>query len=185
MSFGAKIKEFFRKKLVALKRKPEILPLLAIIIACMVYTFKLSNYSNASIYATDFWVAILVFTTTLFSMLAIFTYISVHTRKGTNYVMFALCMIILVFLLVSDVLSYGSISRRIAEIKAAGAEDRPALTQALTDLRNHVISLGIAILLCVLKPVYGKMLNKINTAVKDDEFADGDDDDDEVIAEDE
>lgn len=184
MSFGAKIKEFFRKKLVGLKRSPQILPLLAIIIACMIYTFKLSNYSNASIYATDFWVAILVFTTTLFSILSIFTYLGVHTRKGTNYVMFALCMLILVFLLVSDVLSYGSISGRIDAIKAAGADDRPALNQALIDLRKHIISLGVAILLCVLKPVYGKLLNKINTAVKDSEF-DDDDDDDEVIAGDE
>ncbi len=184
MSFGAKIKEFFRKKLVGLKRNPQILPLLAIIIACMIYTFKLSNYSNASIYATDFWVAILVFTTTLFSILSIFTYLSVHTRKGTNYVMFVLCMLILVFLLASDVLSYGSIADRIEAIKAAGAEERPALNQALIDLRNHIISLIVAILLCVLKPVYGKLLNKINTAVKDSEFAD-DEDDDEVIAEDE
>ncbi|MCQ2536784.1 MAG: hypothetical protein MJ124_00120 [Lachnospiraceae bacterium] len=184
MSFGASIKEFFRKKLVGLKRKPEILPLLAIIISCMIYTFKLSNYSNASIYATDFWVAILVFTTTLFSILSIFTYLNSHTRKGTNYVMLVLCVIILVFLFVSDFLSFRSIAGRIDAIKAAGAEDRPALNQAIIDLRNHMISLGITIAFVVLKPVYGKLLNKINTSVKDNEF-DDDDDDEEVIAEDE
>lgn len=184
MSFGAKIKEFFRKKIVNLKRKPEILPLLAIIIACMIYTFKLSNYSNASIYATDFWVAILVFTTTLFSILAIFTYLNAHTRKGVNKVMLALCVLILVFLFVSDFLSLRSLSTRIAEIAAMGGEERPALSQAVVDLRSHMISLVVSVLLVVLKPVYGKLLNKINTSVKDNEFAD-DDDDDEVITEDE
>lgn len=184
MSFGAKVKEYFRKKLVGLKRKPEILPLLAIIVACMVYTFRLSNYSNASIYATDFWVAILVFTTTLFSILAIFTYMSVHTRKGTNYIMLVLCVIILAFLAFSDVASYNSIAARIQAGIEAGQEDRPALARALKDLRAHIVSLGVSILLVVLKPLYGKLLNMIDTSVPDDDFAD-DDDNDEVIAEDE
>ena len=184
MSFGAKIKEYFRKRVVGLKRKPEILPLLAIIIACMVYTFKLSNYSNASIYATDFWVAILVFTTTLFSILAIFTYMSVHTRKGTNYIMLVLCVVLLAFLVFSDVMSYNSISARILAGEQAGQEDRPALRQALKDLRAHIITLGISIFLVVLKPVYAKLLNMIDTSVKDDELSD-DYDDEEVISGDE
>lgn len=43
------MKEFFRKKIVGLKRSPQLIPMLFIIISCVIYTFSLTIFSNASI----------------------------------------------------------------------------------------------------------------------------------------
>ena len=163
----AKIKEFFRKRLVQLKRKPQIIPLILICISCMVYTFKLSNYSFAAIYSSDSWVAILVFLTTLFSILAIFTYMGAFDRKKVKIVMVILAVVQLVALFSFDLLCYNSISSKIAE-----GSEREQLAQAVVDLRQHMIWLGLSIVFVVTRPVYKNLLQKINTSVKNSEFED-------------
>lgn len=161
----AKIKEFFRKRIVQLKRKPQIIPLLLICLSCVVYTFELSNYSYAAIYSSDSWVAILVFLTTLFSILSIFTYLGAFDRKRVKPVMVILAVVQLVALFTFDYLCYGSITAKIAE-----GSDRIELAQAVVDLRGHMICLGLSIVFVVTRPIYKKLLQKINTTVKDNEF---------------
>lgn len=167
MSFGKKLKEFFRKRIVHLKKKPQVIPLICVIISCMVYTFKLSNYSNAAIYSSDSWVAVLVFVTTLFSILSIFTYMGGYDRKKVKMPMIVLAVFLLVVLFACDYLCFGSISAKIA----SGSE-RAELIQAKSDLIKHMIWLGISIVLIVTKPLYHKLLLKINTSVTDSEFDD-------------
>lgn len=182
MSVWAKIKELFRKRLVHLKRKPQLIPTLFIIISCMVYTFRLSNFSNAAIYASDFWVAIFVFLTTLFSILSIFTYLRAFDRKKVKYVMIVLCLIQLLALFVFDFMTYGSLSRKIAE-----GSERPEIHQAVKDLRQHMIFLCISFVLVITRPVFRTLLSKIDTSVKDSEFDDErcpDEDTDDLLTED-
>ena len=42
------MKEFFRKKLVGLKRSPQLIAILLTMVCCCIYTFALSSYSTAS-----------------------------------------------------------------------------------------------------------------------------------------
>ncbi len=42
------MKEFFRKKLVGLKRSPQIIAILLTVVCCFIYTFALSSYSTAA-----------------------------------------------------------------------------------------------------------------------------------------
>ncbi len=165
MSLIAGIKEFFRKRIVHLKRKSQLIPLVFVVVSCMVYTFKLSNYSNAAIYASDFWVAILVFLTTLFSILAIFTYLGAFDRKKIKYPMVILAVILLAVIFIFDLKCYGSISKKILE-----GSERAELIKAKSDLVNHMIILAVTILLIVTRPLYHKLLMKINTSIKNSEF---------------
>ena len=180
MAFLAAIKEFIRKKIVHLKRKPETLPFLAIIISCMVYTFNLSTFSMAAIYCNDYYVAILVFVITLMSFLSIFTYMNSHDKKGVRMPMIILSVVQLVALFVCDALCYKVLHR-----DAIAETERVQLAEAASKSVTHMVWLVISILLIVLKPLYAKALNLINTTIKDDEFAGEKETSDEVIATDE
>ena len=48
VSFGAKLKEAFRKFLVSLKRNPHIIPLLVLFVAYIVYTFNITHISKTT-----------------------------------------------------------------------------------------------------------------------------------------
>ncbi len=176
----AGIKEFFRKRLVHLKRKPEILPMLAVMISCMVYTFNLSSFSTAAIFCNDYYVAILVFVITLLSFLSIFTYLGAHDKKGVKVPMLVLSLVQIAALIVMDILCYIPLNR-----DAVAESERIELAKAAKDSVNHIIWLGVTFVLIVLKPVYGKLLNKIDTTIPDDEFAGEIETAEEVIAEDE
>ena len=97
---GGKIKEFFRKRIVSLKRNTQIIPLLFLIVGCCIFTFALGTHSiaandNYTVAMENAFVAaggspvslshrsvgLYVFIITLFSVLSVISYLSVY-KKG-------------------------------------------------------------------------------------------------------
>ena len=79
--------------------------------------------------------------------------------------MIVLALVQLVALFLFDYLCYGSISGKVLE-----GSERVELIQASKDLIRHMIFLAVSIVLVVTKPLYHKLLLKINTSVVDSEF---------------
>ena len=121
------MKEFFRKKVVGLKRGPQIIPLLFLVISCCIYTFSLRYYSTASIglQNDNFFQqlthgqvnvpvlmqnpAIYMFVQTLFSILLVITYLSVYKKGKRNNFMFSIVLIMIVVMIACEILYYFSI----------------------------------------------------------------------------
>lgn len=76
---------FLRKQIVNLKRAPQRIPLVILVVCCIIYTFNLTAHSNASIYVNSDIVALYVFIITLASMLAIFSYVNAYSGSRISY----------------------------------------------------------------------------------------------------
>lgn len=75
--FWADTKEYFRKKLVYLKRNPQIISLILIVITCFIFTFKLSLHSSALMKSDDYEISIVTFGITLASFMSIISFFGV------------------------------------------------------------------------------------------------------------
>lgn len=79
-SFGAAVKEFFRKQIINLKRKPQNIGFIMIIITCAFNLLVLGTYSqgiqNTGAGNGVAWVGLMVFINTLFSLLIVVAYMN-------------------------------------------------------------------------------------------------------------
>ena len=113
------MKEFFRKRIVGLKRGPQIIPLLLLIVSCCLFLFALGNHSDASrslitindinaatgriklVYAAP---GLFLFISTLLSVLSVISYLSVYKKGKTNYFMLGVEFLMLAVIIVSNIL---------------------------------------------------------------------------------
>jgi hypothetical protein len=160
------MKEFFHKQIVNLKRAPQRIPLVFLVISCIIYTFNLSPHSNASMYVNSNIIALYVFIITLASMLAIFSYINAYSGGVLHKGMLAVAIILILlqmFLgyLYLNIMFYETIYR----------ENPVPVTPDIADSMNmtmvHMGSLVIALIAIVLKPLYHKALLKVDTSILD------------------
>ena len=79
-AFGAAVKEFFRKQIINLKRKPQNIGFLLVIITTCFNLLTLGTYSkgiqNSGAGSGVDWVGLMVFINTLFSLLAVVAYMN-------------------------------------------------------------------------------------------------------------
>jgi len=90
------MKDFFRKQIVNLKRAPHTIPLFILFICCIIYTFSLTEHSNASMYVSSQIIALYVFIITLSSILVIFSYMNAYSGGKTNKKMLAVAVFLVV-----------------------------------------------------------------------------------------
>lgn len=117
--FKAKFKEWGRKKLVGLKRKTQMIPLLVLVIGTIYYLLSLSILSPGPV--NDFsgasWLGFSVFVNTLFSVLVLVLFLNVFPKypkvnKKTgkksyvNYIMMALVFVFIAVMIAMDILYY-------------------------------------------------------------------------------
>lgn len=184
------MKEFFRKKIVGLKRSPQIIPLLFILIACCIYTFSLTVYSGASIglynpaYLTqirtdtgidEFEVfflnrnpAIYVFINTLCSILLPISFLSVYKKNKTNWFMYSIAIFMIVLMIVCNIFYISALNFYMGDIW--GQKDESGMMGvSISRSIIHIVSLVISLVAILTKPLYSALFNKINTSV-DDEY---------------
>lgn len=180
-TFGRKFRNGLTKKLVSLKRRPQIIPILLLCVTCMVYTFNLTAHSNAAIYVTDSLIALYVFIITLCSMLTVFSYMNAYSKGKRNLPMLVVCLIMLAIQIVLDVVCY---SIYMNEITNLGTPLTLDVVNAINGSVAHLVFLAISTLAVVLLPVYHKLILKIPTQVDDEEGDNMDDDAGEISSED-
>ena len=162
------LKEMWRKFLVAIKRRPQMIPLAVLVIAFLFYSLNMSNISNTTARIQGAGMGLAGFTTMLISMLSFMCFINAFPyRKKVNKPMLILMFVMFAIILFADNYYIGAITRAMTR------PDNPIEITELTmyiqyaqnDLRIHMGILCVAIVLIALLPVYSKALRKINTSI--------------------
>ena len=165
------MKEFFHKQIVNLKRAPQRIPLVFLVASCMIYTFSLTEHSNASMYVNSNIIALYVFIITLSSMLAIFSYINAYSGGRTHK---AMLVVAISLVLLQILLGYVYLDIMYHEIyyRENPVPITADIAASMNNTMVHMGSLALSLLTILLKPLYHKALLKIDTSVLDVEESD-------------
>lgn len=163
------IAEVWRKFLVALKRRPYNIPLVALVITFLFYALNLMYISDTTAKIQGAGMGLCGFCTMLFSMLSFMCFINAFQyRKPVNIPMLVLLFVMFGIVAVSDIIYlraiYAAVSR--AENPIVVTSSTIYIAYAEWYLRIHLILLGITTALIILLPVYSKMIRKIKTSVE-------------------
>ena len=163
------IREFVRKRLVSLKRKPQIIALIAFVVGFVYYSLNLTNISNTTAKIQGQGMGLAGFATMLFSILLLVCFLNAFPhRKKVNIPMLALLLILTGVVIYCDFFYEGLINeavyREVNPISATG--NNSYISRALTVLGVHRIIMFVGVALVALLPVYSKALRKINTSIE-------------------
>lgn len=163
------IKEFIRKFFVSLKRNPQNIALVMMLVAFIIYSFNLTAISNTTAKINKVNMGQCEFLATLLGILAFVAYLRAFPRREKpKLVMIGLTVLLLGVTIVADFIY----NTRIIEGTTQGenpvkiTEETSYITQAQGIISLHIILLIITIGLIVLLPIYGKMIKKINTSIE-------------------
>ena len=170
---GAEVKEWFRKRIVALKRKPQNIALLFLAVTTiyfMLCLFKISIaineiYTQEGVKST---IGICIFVTTLLSLLVLVSFLnSFPKRKKPNIFFIVLVFLMIGAMIVCDIMYYVQVENILALPELQDATKTIALVRpGQTYVLVHVILLGVSAVVFALLPAYRLLLNKINTKVE-------------------
>ncbi len=162
------VKEFFRKKIVSLKRKPQTIPMLVLAVAFLVYSLNLTHVSDTTAKIQLAGMGLSGFCTMLFSLLSFVCFLNAYPhRKKTNIPMLLLMFLMLVILIGCDTFYMGQITKAITRADHPIVVDANTayITQAYDMLGLHRIIVAVGAVLTLLVPVLRKLLKKINTSL--------------------
>lgn len=193
---GVKSKEFFRKQAVTLKRKPQRIAFIFLVIVTIYNLLTLSEFSNAIItHAQGIdWIGLMVFVNTLFSILILVMYLNTfpklkkHNSKvvvtmteggvklNINILMAVGVVLMAVAMIACEAVYYNIMNANCIEKFGNGItpELKPAAKLMMGTLPlsiAHIVLLGVFLLLFFTLPLYRKLIMKINTSVKVDSAA--------------
>ena len=163
------IREFFRKRLVALKRKPHMIPLVVMAFAFIYYSFNLTQISNTTALINGPHMGLAEFATMLFSVLSLVCFMNAFPhRKKVNKVMLILMVLMVAGLIFCDYYYGGRITAAItrAENRIDPTGKNIFVTNAMNVLNVHKVILFIGLALTALLPVYTPLLKKIKTGIQ-------------------
>ena len=178
------MKEFWKKQIVSLKRRPQTIPLVLLVLSCMIYTFHLTEHSNASMYVSSRIVALYVFIITLSSILVIFSFLNAYPKGRRK-----LSMLLIVFLLIAVQLVLDGLYLNIMFSETMVRDNPVPITQDIADSMNwtmvHLGALAVTTLAILFQPLYHKLLLRIDTTPETEEAFLEIDDGETIVSEDE
>ena len=161
--------EFLRKKLVSLKRKPQMIALLVLAVAFVYYSLNLTKISNTTAKIQGPGMGLSGFVTRLFSILSLVCCLNAFPhRKKTNIPMLILMFLMLGAILFCDLYYGGRITAAVtrAENPIDPTGNNLYISQAQSMLRVHMILVIAGAALTALLPLYAPLIRKINTSVE-------------------
>lgn len=174
-SFGAKVKEWLRKKTVALKRAPQFIPLFFFLIATIYFMFVLFSISQA-VYSSNEddhtpATGICTFITTLLSLLVLVSFLnSFPKRKKPNLAFIIITCLMIAGMLACDFVYYFQMNACMQGELTSGKGVNGIIYQSVSKAQPfiiiHIVLLGLASVVFALLPVIKILLNKIDTSVK-------------------
>ena len=162
------MKEFFRKRMVALKRKPHMIPLVMLGLAFIYYSFNLSQISNTTALINGPHMGLTGFITILLSTLSLVCFLnSFPHRKKVNIPMLVLMLVMVAAVIFCDYY-YGNcittaITREENPIDPTGRNIFVSNARNVLNVHRWLLVIGLA--LTALLPVYKPLLKKINTNI--------------------
>ena len=157
--------EFFRKIVVALKRRPQIIPLLVLLAAFLLYSLNLTHVSHTTSRIQGPGMGLYGFITMLLSILSFVCFLNAFQhRKKVNVPMLVLMFIMFAVIIFADIQYRGLIHTALTRAENPIAEE-VYITRAFTMLYRHIVMLLVTSGLIALLPVYSKWFRKINTSI--------------------
>ena len=161
------ITEFFRKRLVAIKRKPHTIPLLVFGVAYVYYSLNLSYIADSTTIVHSKGLGLTEFLSMLFGVLLLVCFMNAFPhRKKVNVPMLVIMFLMVGLVFYCDTYYAGKLNDRFAPGMDFPAAWHSFVDPTLTTLRWHRILLLIGVALTALLPVYTPLLRKINTNVR-------------------
>lgn len=165
----AKIKEFFRKLIVSLKRNPGIIPLLMLAVSFLFYSLNLTDVSDTTAKIQSRGMGLSEFCIMLFSLLVMLCTLNAFPiRKKPNWVMVGLAIVMIGLIIYCDTHYMNSIlaASRRAENPIVVTDATIYILRARNMLKTHRILMAVSAALVALEPLYSKLLKLINTSVE-------------------
>lgn len=165
--------EFIRKFFVALKRKPQTIPLVAVTIGFIWYSANLSAITYTISVSQGNNIGLTGFAIMLLSTLAIVCCMNAFPyRKPVHKPMLILLFIMLAIVIFCDYHFISHLSDRLGSNYYPDPETVSKVTGTRGIIITHIVLLGIGTLLVATLPVYSKWIRKIKTSVEVAENAD-------------
>ena len=164
----SRVHELIRKRLVSLKRKPQIISMIVLVCAFIYYSFNLSAIANTTALINGPHMGLSEFCTVLFSALSLVCFLNTFPhRKKANVPMLVLTFLMLALLIFCDTYYGGRITaaltREESPIVPTGKNAFVAVAQGVVQTHRILVVIGAALL--ALLPVYRPLLQKINTSI--------------------
>lgn len=163
----AGIKEWFRKKIVALKRRPNTIPLFLFFISSMIYLLNLAAFSQTglNIYSGGSLLGLPVFVNCLLSILICVVHLNAFPKRGKkiNLLNYILVYVFVIVMAIMDVLYFSKVLSIVAKDgKTLATAASVVQTSAIVTI-VHLALMGIAVIAFGTLPLYSKLIMKINT----------------------
>ena len=162
------MKEFFRKRIVTLKRRPAIIPLLVFAVAFVYYSLNLTHISDTTAKIQGAGMGLCGFATMLFSILSLMCFMNAFPRRKKPVIpMLALSAVMVGVIIFCDVHYTGLIRDALTRADNPIVINSQTVYIALANnvLQDHIVILLVGVALTVLMPVYSRLLRRINTSV--------------------
>ncbi len=163
------MKEFFRKKVVSLKRNPQMIPMVMLAATFVVYSFNLTAMSNTTAKIQGSNMGLCQFCIMLFSLLSMVCMLNAFPqRKKANIPMVVLMFVMFGIIALCAVNYMGGITAALYRAESPIKLDASTkyIADAYNMLNTVMVMLGVTAALVLLLPVYRKLLRKINTSVE-------------------
>ena len=159
--------ESLRRLVVALKRSPQTIPLVTLLITFVLYSFNLTKMSDTTALVQGKNMGLCQFVMMLFTLLSMVCMLNAFPkRKKPNYAMVILMFAMFAACFGSAILYQQGIMAAITrEVSPIDYVKNAFVAEANNMLNTYMILLGVTAVLVVLMPVYSKLLRKINTSV--------------------
>lgn len=167
--FGAWIKEKVRKFLVALKKNPQSIPLVALCITFLQYSLNLTEISNTTAKIQGSNMGLAAFVSMLFMILSFVCMLNAYPKRQKPKIAMLILMVLLYGAVIfADIHYLGRIDAAIYR------PDNPIkitsntlyIYYAYNTVSNHIILVGVTTALALLEPLIAKLLKKINTSIE-------------------
>ncbi len=159
--------EFIRKFFVALKRKPQQIPLVAVMICFIWYSFNLTTVSFTTTRLQGNNMGLTGFAVMLFSTLAIVCCMNAFPyRKKVKVPMLVLLFIMLAIIIFCDFHYVNCVTEKIAAEVIKNESDMARIVQAKSIMTTHIIMVIVSAVLVATLPLYSKLIRKIRTSIE-------------------
>lgn len=166
------LKEAWRKFMVALKRRPQMIPLTVFVVGFVFYSLNLMHISDTTARIQGPGMGLAGFAIMLFSMLAFMCFLNAFPyRKKTNIPMLVLMFVLIGTVLFADVYYLNAIYAAV--LNPANpiviTNETIYILKAERNLQIHIAFLCAGVVLTLLLPVYSKLLRKVKTSIEVDD----------------
>ena len=168
------LKSSGRKFVIGLKKNPQSIPLVMLLVSFVVYSFNLTSVSDTTATIQGKGMGLCEFATMLFSILCMIAILNAFPkRKKPNYPVVGLIVLLCAIIIVSDFLYVTKVSETLFS-NQYNINYYDAYFTTYSMLYLHMVLVAVTIVTVVLEPLFAKLLKKIkiNIALEETTIAD-------------